>query len=574
MITLNEMFRIVLTYSGYRMIDSTSNHETMNSVARYLAEQAFPGKVLRGFNNKVGDTGETSILRRCKGILQSGIGEYGSPNYGVMNFAPYLSVYQFTQKNHSNYANITYTAYKAYKAALQQLGAFWFKGNLAMSCGRGYPNTYAYGAGEGMLLPWIYFGGNFPYDVPGNTTILSFNSNIKSMGILPSIAYNSGLIIDPIILQLGQCQENRYSKSYFGLNHQSSYITKDYAHYSESRKNWGRIWQISWSSRIVFTIKNKTIEKMSPVVFITQPTASVHIDRVKLNASELYGSGSYGQGNREENFQSLDSVFHIYNINSDNSTQYDPRNARGAIIYVPVPTVFFKKITWRFNQYKGVNNGEGFIYPIFLDNNRKMFFGYESVFIAIISNSPITLGTIFNDTLCVKHGWSFIYNVYGDNSTVPLPTNKTTHFAIGVETASPQSFLDESLLERFENFVKIYSKIQIPKKIYNDTEHPVFQYVNARGEIMTTQFASRYDSKYLYKDWIGTDWNTTKTVIDYTKWPFLSSQLINKGKPTDYLINYARNQSLENNFNALNNLINIDDDSLLEDQNEASIETE
>ena len=38
---------------------------------------------------------------------------------------------------------------------------------------------------------------------------------------------------------------------------------------------------------------------------------SVHIYNVNLNASELYGSGSYGQGNREENLESKDSVFHI-----------------------------------------------------------------------------------------------------------------------------------------------------------------------------------------------------------------------------------------------------------------------
>ena len=541
-LTLNEMFRIVLTYSGYRMIDSTSNHETMNSVARFLAEQAFPGKIARGFNDRVNDTGEASIRRRCNGILNSGMGEYGSPNYAVMNFAPYLSVNQLSDRSNSKYSDLIILANKAYQAAVNQIGVFWFKGHLAMSCGRGYPNTYAFGAGEGTLLIWVYFGGNFPYDDNDN---LIFGSNIKSMGILASIAYYSGYKIHPLVLQIGQCKVPRYSKANFALNHQSSYITDKYAHYSESRKNGGRIWQISWSSRIVFIASNSTNSRcqFNPVVFVTNPMASVHIDRVNLNASELYGSGSYGQGNREENLQSKDSVFHIYNINSDNSTHFDARNARGAIIYLPVPTQFVKKITWNFNEYKGVNNGDGFIYPVLLENNKKMFFGYDNVFIAVISSSPIFLGTTFNDKLCVKHGWSLIYNIFGKESPHALPLNENIQFSVGVETTSPMNFSGKNLTEKFEKFVKKYSKIPLPKKIVDDPDHPVFQYINFKGEVMTSQFASRYDSKYLYKDWIGLPWNTTKNFVDFSKWPFLSSQMVVNGRDTDYLINVPLNNT-------------------------------
>ena len=77
----------------------------------------------------------------------------------------------------------------------------------------------------------------------------------------------------------------------------------------------------------------------------------------------------------------------------------------------------------------------------------------------------------------------------------------------------------------------------------DDPDHPVFQYINFKGEVMTSQFASRYDSKYLYKDWIGLPWNTTKNFVDFSKWPFLSSQMVVNGRDTDYLINVPLNNT-------------------------------
>ena len=550
-IKLSEMFRIVLTYSNYRQIDSTSNHETTNSVARFLAEQAFPGRIVNGYNKKKNDTGESTILRRCKGILTAGIGEYGSPNYIDVNFSPYLSVAQLTDPKHPNYKNITNIAANGFKSAILQIGAFWFRGNMAMTCGRGYPSTSVWG---GPTIVWLYDGGNFPIDSIENK--LSFSAGIKSLELLAALASDSGFQMDSLILQIGQCNINRITKATYSGNHLSSYITPEYAHYSESRKAGGMIWQASWSSRIVFLIKNPTWEKFQPVFLITNPN-SQYIDRVTLKAQQLSGSGSYSQFYSEENLQSLDTVLHSYRIPADNSSYYDQRGVRGAIIYVPIPNIFVKKLTWNFNVYRGANDGEGFKYPVFLDNNRKMFVGYDSVFIAIISSSPISLGTVFNHTLCVGGGWRNIYNVYGNNSSPGSPSNPnvTVHFAIGVETASPNDFAGKDINEKFDNFVQKYSQIAVPVEIGNDEFHPVFQYVNAKGMTMTSKFAYRTprgDMSYNYQDWLGLDWGTNKTLVDYRNWPFLSSQTVQNGTIGDYLVNIPQSadavgiQSFEN----------------------------
>ena len=115
----------------------------MNSEARFLTEQAFPGKIVRGFYDWVNDTGEASIRRRCNVILTGGMGEYGSPNYAVMNLALYLSVHKLSYRKNSKYSDLIILANKAYQAAVNKIGVFWFK------CGRGNPNTFAFGEGEG-----------------------------------------------------------------------------------------------------------------------------------------------------------------------------------------------------------------------------------------------------------------------------------------------------------------------------------------------------------------------------------------------------------------------------------------
>ena len=71
-----------------------------------------------GIIKKKNDTGESTILRRCKGILTAGIGEYGSPNYIDVNFSPYLSVAQLTDPKHPNYKNITNIAANGFKSAI------------------------------------------------------------------------------------------------------------------------------------------------------------------------------------------------------------------------------------------------------------------------------------------------------------------------------------------------------------------------------------------------------------------------------------------------------------------------
>jgi hypothetical protein len=156
--SLDELFQIVLTQSYFAPIDSTSNHILMNATARFLAEMVYPGQVVKGYNNSVTDpTGANTIINIANSLTAGGPGEYGSPNYGADNWGEFLSLSQLANPSTALYAKVQQEAAAAYGCALVQIGAFWMNGNLAMSTGRGYPSTGAWGVAAGDVLSWVYF---------------------------------------------------------------------------------------------------------------------------------------------------------------------------------------------------------------------------------------------------------------------------------------------------------------------------------------------------------------------------------------------------------------------------------
>ena len=97
--SLDELFKGVFTQSYYALVDSTSNHYLMNATACYLADVAFPGQVVKKFNNSTSDpTGVQTILTRAQALVTDGPSEYLSINYGVANWAEFLSVFQLARR--------------------------------------------------------------------------------------------------------------------------------------------------------------------------------------------------------------------------------------------------------------------------------------------------------------------------------------------------------------------------------------------------------------------------------------------------------------------------------------------
>lgn len=199
-------------------------------------------------------------------------------------------------------ANLVPLAASNYRAAVLQTGIYWFKGNLAMATGRGYPITGAWGPGDPTLAPWIYFGGDFPNSAPpGTAPRFWFSGGVKSTGLTAAIAAHFGFQIDPSIIMAGAVSQPRLVKSGFATNFQSSWVTDTYAHYSEA----GRLWQPpSWRARAVFLFNITGRMWFNPVTFAVNPFIYEEVvDPVALNTSHLYGSMSYGTSHQENFLQ-------------------------------------------------------------------------------------------------------------------------------------------------------------------------------------------------------------------------------------------------------------------------------
>lgn len=554
--SLDDLFHIVLTQSFYAPIDSTSNHCLMNATARFLAEVAYPGEVLKPYNNNTKDpTGASYIITRAKELATSGPAEYGSPNYGADNWGEFLSLSQLPPSL-SIYPEVKSASTLAYSVALADMGAFWMNGNLAMPTGRGYPSTGAWGVAAGDVLTWVYFGGDF-----GNSNINDTVSDTgeKTLGVLGAEGLLSGYVPPLGILHLSD-PVPRVSKANFGLNHQYSYMTGNYGHSCESYKDGAHGgWQTHWDSRVVWTkpydqnyqatawIANVGVNatKTNNIITPTKDSSGnyLSVDPVTLRPYALYGSGTYGESTYEDFTQNLDTVLHVYNI-PPSQIAGAPGGCmpiRGALVYLPIPNVSVMQGTKKIS----VTPTNNYISPQISPDGKRLYVAYNSVFISFNSSAPIA--NPLPTDIIASRGSQFFRVYGGTDANNPVDANKYIQFAVAVQTASPDDYPGTTLAEKFANFKAVMGKLSAPAMVKVDQLHPVWQFSDGIATLSSTYQGDRYhggnDGKG--EDWIGGPNNENPTLIDYYKWPQLHEELL---RPDTLLLDQAQGGNITVSF--------------------------
>ena len=542
--SLDEIFKIVLTKSYYAPIDSTSNHYLMNATARFLAEVAYPGEVIIPFNRNAADPmGAEHIISRAKGLEQGGPGEYGSPNYGADNWAEFLSLLQLTPATSPKFTEVKKWATGAYAAALADAGAFWMNGNLAMSTGRGYPATGAWGVAAGDALTWVYYGGDF-----GSSTVQAtvLDTSVKTLSVLAAQGLVDGYAPPAGLLHLAD-RVPRVSKANFGQNRQYSYMTANYGHSSESCKDGGHGgWQTHWNSRVIWTKPyDQTYQATAWVTNVCVDaqivngivTPKLHTDGkpkfvepYTLQPIPLWGSGNYGTGPYEDYTQWRDTVLHVMNIPPREmaGTPGGCMPTRGALIYTPVPLQ-------KDSAGALVPATSNYIAPVLSSDSKRLYVGYNSVFIAFLSSAPIATPTATDTIVRSKTDRQQFFRIYGGpERDVQTDPQAYIQFAVAVQTASPQDFAGASLTDQFQQFTQAMDLMALPKMTKVDTLHPIWQFANGQVTLSNTYQGDRYHGGNDGKgtDWIGGPNDESPTIIDYKNWPQLQQELVGLSTPT------------------------------------------
>jgi fibronectin type 3 domain-containing protein len=515
--SLNDLFQIVLTQSYYGPVDSTSNHVLMNSTACYLANLAFPGQVVKDYNNQTSDpTGANTVLGAAKGIFSSGPAEYGSINYGGYDWQEFLSVYQLTPAT-GNTA-LAATCKSAFETALTMNAAYWMNGQLAVSTGRGYPTTGAWGASGGDTLTYVYVGGD--YGQTAQQQAYADSTDVKTTAVLAAEAQNFNNYLPPAsILHLAD-PTTHITESNFGGNHQYAYNTEQWSTYSESWKYDAHgPYQSSWRARTIWTKPQD--QTYQAVAWVTEPSTNPtansdgsynYVNPNTLQAYPLSGSGSYQDSVFEDVSQYQNTQLHVYNIPpvSQEGTPGGQLPVRGAMVYLPIPV-----ITSTNQQAASGNEWQA---PVLSSDGHFLFVGYNSCFMAFISSAPFSLGT--------KVGNSQFYNVFGGPvAGQQVSSSAFIQCAVAQETFSPGSFPGTTLAEQFQNFMNTLSGRQIPKMTVADTYHPIWQYTNGQYTMTNEYVGVTHDNPDnnpgLGEDFLGGPGNSNSQVVDYSKWSLL-----------------------------------------------------
>ncbi len=542
--SLDDLFKIVLTQSYYAPIDSTSNHYLMNATARFLAEVAYPGDVILPFNRNTKDPfGAEHIIARARSLEHGGPGEYGSPNYGADNWAEFLSLLQLTPTTTPKFAEVKKWSTGAYAVALADAGAFWMNGNLAMSTGRGYPATGAWGVAAGDALTWVYYGGDF-----GNPNLQAtvLDTNVKTLAVLGAVGFVDGYSPPAGLLHLAD-RVPRVSKANFGQNRQYSYMTADYGHSSESCKEGGHGgWQTHWNSRVVWTKPyDHTYQATAWVTNVCVDaqiingivTPKLHtdgkpkfVDPYTLQPIPLWGSANYGTGPYEDYTQWQDTVLHVMNIppREKAGTPGGCMPTRGALVYMPIPLT--KNSAGAF-----VPATENYLPPVLSNDNKRIYVGYNSVFIAFLSTAPIATPVSTDIIVRSKTDRQQFFRIYGEpERDVQTDPNAYIQFAVAVQTAAPKDFEGATLAEQFQKFSRAMDQLALPHMAKVDTLHPIWQFANGQVTLSNTYQGDRYHGGNDGKgdDWIGGPNNENPTRIDYKNWPQLQQEQVGLSAPT------------------------------------------
>jgi hypothetical protein len=134
--------------------------------------------------------------------------------------------------------------------------------------GRGYPNTAAWGPNSASNINWMFHGGDYPslnrrLATQSNPGVVSsgaflFYGGVKGTGIPGALYAQFGHRMPEEIMLVGAVPGNRRAKASFGKNHQYSYMSDTFAHYSETGKDGAFLFQMqSWRSRGKFGIVRK-----------------------------------------------------------------------------------------------------------------------------------------------------------------------------------------------------------------------------------------------------------------------------------------------------------------------------
>jgi hypothetical protein len=522
--SLNDLFKYVLTQSYYAPIDSTSNHYLMNATACYLANVAFPGEVVKPFNNSTADpTGSVHILSRAQGIATAGPGEFLSINYGVANWAEFLSIYQLGPAN----TTITNASRVAFETSLAMNAGYWMNGQVAGPTGRGYPNTGAWGAAAGDTLIWTYLGGD--YGQPAQQLAYATDDDVKVFAVLAASAGQTlthagapvAYIPPPSVLNIDDESRPLVIRSNFNGDYQYSYDAGLWSTYSDGF-NWNAQGGAAWRTRTIWTKPEH--QSYNAVSWAINPGTNAaadangrwtYVNPDTLETFQLSGSGTYGGGSPfSSQVQNQNTILQGFNI-PPRSTGITPGGSyivRGALIYVPIP-----KVTATGAE---AADGDGWFRPVISADGKRLFVAYNSIFMCYLSTAPISVGT--------KIGNMQFYNVYGGQQPgQTVDPESYLQFAIAQESFSPSQFPGTTLAEQFANFQTVMNGRVLPEKTKDDTFHPAWRYTDDKATLATEYGSpSRYArdpktyTRGIADDFISDLGNADPQVIDYDRWPF------------------------------------------------------
>jgi hypothetical protein len=195
---------------------------------------------------------------------------------------------------------------------------------------------------------------------------------------------------------------------------------------------------------------------------------------------------------------------------------------RGALVYMPIPLV-------KDGAGKPVVATENYIPPSLSGDSKRLYVGFNTVFIAYLSSAPIA--TPRAGDILQRSTWDRqqFFRIYGgperDTQTEP---NSYIQFAVAVQTASPRDFPGATLAEQFQHFTQAMDLLALPQMTTVDTLHPIWQFANGQVTLSNTYQGDRYHGGNDGKgdDWIGGPNNESPVKVDYANWPQLQQDLV------------------------------------------------
>lgn len=428
---LKKRFKDIYTGAAFYVRLTTSNHKIMAAVARYLATETwgeaafkpdpfFTPEQAKGNIFQAGDpTGKKYVLSIINDTIKMGPGEYASRPYGAENILPLLSLAEGAKD-----PEIRRKAQFAYELCILQLAGAYLRGHLATFSTRSYPDMETQKPWGVAVLPWVYFGGVTPSDLPHQWALRAAVAKYR---------------LSDVALPLGTDRSNPYVyrslANKWALYH---YVNKNYVLFSRSPKagnpvllgqNYpcGVMWEEPDANRCSH-------------LWITSPAA----DDLNDSKNSPTGIHTHGATKFEQQVQCRDAYVSVFNMPADWRNPY-------VLCFVPG------------GYQAAINDG---------NSAGRVYLHYGKVMIAVSASQPFD--------------WNPKAGVKAPAGKPPEGCSEfrvmSTRAAVAIETASPEEFPGKAPQEQLEAFRKaVLGKSKIEFKA---EPKPTALYVDRAGNTL------------------------------------------------------------------------------------------